>query len=206
MAKIYGHTLTTPIKPNLSGGIVDQTYNPNSPNAQSGKAVAEAIKDKATIYKGTQVAINFDDGNGFVTLVEMIADGGTLGGVTVTPPENITVSEFALNLKVGDFYYNTEEEKTYVCIKTYVNDTQTSASSVWKDLSIFPDTTFNPESLNAPSGKAIHQELSYFALSTELNDYCTKLSAELLIEDAIGDIETALDNIITKYGLGGETV
>lgn len=47
MAKIYGGTTTTPINPNaFSGGgntEVDQTYNPESENAQSGKAVAEAI-------------------------------------------------------------------------------------------------------------------------------------------------------------------
>ena len=46
MAKIYGNTTTTPIKPDLFGGekiTVEQTYNPESENAQSGKAVAEAI-------------------------------------------------------------------------------------------------------------------------------------------------------------------
>ena len=47
MAKIYGNTLTTPIKPDLLGGggsvTVDQNYNPESENAQSGKAVAQAI-------------------------------------------------------------------------------------------------------------------------------------------------------------------
>lgn len=37
MAEIYGSTTTTPIK-------VDKTYNPNSENAQSGKAVSEAIQ------------------------------------------------------------------------------------------------------------------------------------------------------------------
>ena len=48
MAKIYGNTTTTPIKPDLFGGeaiTVDQTYNPESANAQSGVAVAEATKD-----------------------------------------------------------------------------------------------------------------------------------------------------------------
>lgn len=48
MAKIYGDTITTPIKPGTTSGggtyiDVDQTYKPNSQNAQSGKAVAEAI-------------------------------------------------------------------------------------------------------------------------------------------------------------------
>lgn len=49
MAEIYGNTTTTPIDPDAFGGgtggdiTVDQTYNPESENAQSGKAVAEAI-------------------------------------------------------------------------------------------------------------------------------------------------------------------
>lgn len=33
---------------NLEGGIVDQTYDPESPNAQSGKAVAEAVAQAVT--------------------------------------------------------------------------------------------------------------------------------------------------------------
>lgn len=52
MAKIYGNTLTTPIKPNPSGGggsiTVDQTYAPASENAQSGKAINGAIGDIPT--------------------------------------------------------------------------------------------------------------------------------------------------------------
>lgn len=48
MAEIYGNTTTTPINPDAfadgGSGIIDQTYNPNSSNAQSGKAVADAIK------------------------------------------------------------------------------------------------------------------------------------------------------------------
>ena len=46
MAKIIGGTTTTPMNPAMfggSGGVVDQTYNPESENAQSGKAVAEAV-------------------------------------------------------------------------------------------------------------------------------------------------------------------
>ena len=50
MAEIFGNTTTTPLNPNaFSGGgnsqniVIDQTYNPESENAQSGKAVAEAI-------------------------------------------------------------------------------------------------------------------------------------------------------------------
>ena len=49
MAEIFGNTLATPINPNaFSGGgsvVVDQTYNPESENAQSGKAVDEAITE-----------------------------------------------------------------------------------------------------------------------------------------------------------------
>ena len=48
MAEIYGNTTTTPINPDAfadgGSGIIDLTYNPESENAQSGIAVADAIK------------------------------------------------------------------------------------------------------------------------------------------------------------------
>ena len=48
MNEIFGNTTTTPLNPNaFSGGgsnvTVDQEYTPDSVNAQSGKAVAQAI-------------------------------------------------------------------------------------------------------------------------------------------------------------------
>ena len=51
MSEIFGDTTTTPLNPDAfsgggsGGGIVDQTYNPESANAQSGFAVAEAINN-----------------------------------------------------------------------------------------------------------------------------------------------------------------
>ena len=47
MAEIYGNTTTTPINPDAfadgGSGIIDLTYNPQSENAQSGKAVAGVL-------------------------------------------------------------------------------------------------------------------------------------------------------------------
>ena len=51
MAEIYGNTTATPINPDLFGGgetTVDQTYNPESENAQSGIAVAQALSNYHT--------------------------------------------------------------------------------------------------------------------------------------------------------------
>lgn len=54
MTEIFGNTLATPINPNaFSGGgngTVDKTYNPQSENAQSGKAVAEGIEKNNKCY------------------------------------------------------------------------------------------------------------------------------------------------------------
>ena len=51
MAKIYGSTTATPLNPDMfggggEGGIVNQIYNPTSPYAQSGIAVAKAVATK----------------------------------------------------------------------------------------------------------------------------------------------------------------
>lgn len=145
-----------------SGGIVDQTYNPESANPQSGTAVAEAILSvKPAFYEGTKVATPKNITNGYVGVGEVTSD------------TDLKVDEFFFKIKVGDFYYNTDEEKTYVCIRKKINDTQTSAMSWWRDLSLPPDIDFNPESNNAQSGIAVAQA----------------------IEQSIGDISTALDEL-----------
>jgi hypothetical protein len=80
MVKIYGSTTTTPFVPNgESGGgtgVVDQTYTPTSSNAQSGKAVAEAIEDKsyvdiADFYSGLYSILHGSEVNGMYTLTFM---------------------------------------------------------------------------------------------------------------------------------------
>ena len=57
MAEIYGNPTVTPINPDaFSGGgsfEVDLEYNPKSENAQSGKAVDEAIKQTKNIFANT---------------------------------------------------------------------------------------------------------------------------------------------------------
>ena len=54
MAKIYGNTIATPINPdNFSGGgsiTIDQTFSPNSQNAQSGIAISKEISDTLKAY------------------------------------------------------------------------------------------------------------------------------------------------------------
>lgn len=52
---------------NSSGGIADQTYNPESENAQSGKAVAEAVLKKVTLDFSFNGYINKSNGE-FYTL------------------------------------------------------------------------------------------------------------------------------------------
>ena len=52
MSEILGNVLTTPINPDAFGGgniEVDQTYDPTSANAQSGKAINGAIGDIPTL-------------------------------------------------------------------------------------------------------------------------------------------------------------
>lgn len=69
MAEIYGNTTTTPINPDAfadgGSGIIDLTYNPESENAQSGIAVAEALKtvnvDLSNYYNKTEMDTQIGD-------------------------------------------------------------------------------------------------------------------------------------------------
>jgi len=76
---------------------VDQEYNSESENAQSGKAVEEAVRDKVTAYKGDEISIPIDAPFVF---------------------EFDEVKPF----KEGDIYINTDEEKIYRCIKVATSD------------------------------------------------------------------------------------
>lgn len=64
------------------------------------------------------------------------------------------------------------------------------------------DQTYNPESENAQSGKAVAEALK--TVSVDLSDYYTKNE----IDNQIGDIETALDSIISIQNslIGGENL
>ena len=147
MAKIYGNTLTTPIKPNSSGGgniTVDQTYNPESENAQSGVAIHGLIGDLPT-----------DTPNGeFTNLTNYISSiYNHLAHSKLTNPDKAEVGRI---LKIFDI-----DEDGYV---------QLEAVDMPSDGGGTVDQTYNPYSENAQSGVAM--------------------------AGVIGNIETALDEII----------
>ncbi len=81
----------------------DQTYNPERENAQSGKAVAEAIIDKVTVYEGTDIAPPFTNGKIFVFDG---TDGDISGEINIV----------RLPYKIGDIYVNPEAERSLQCV------------------------------------------------------------------------------------------
>lgn len=85
----------------LGGGEVDQTYNPESENAQSGKAVEEAVSDKVTIYSGTEVSI---------------ANPGEGKVMTINKPSGSVTEPPLWNVKKGDLYLNEDENRLYLCV------------------------------------------------------------------------------------------
>jgi hypothetical protein len=116
-------------------GEAEKNYNPKSENAQSGIAVAEAIKDKPNLYTGTEILTDIED------IVEI--------GFTDIPERWAT-------LKLGDFYYNTEVQKTYQCIGVDFTDNQLRAKfKALSGSSSAVDQTYKPSSPNAQSGKAV---------------------------------------------------
>ena len=94
MAKIYGNTLTTPLNPNTS---TDQTYNPESENAQSGKAVAEAVKNVVRT-----------DETGEQTIPHIISTKGKFNDLSVyydgdyVPVISQEEAEYVINAAIGD--------------------------------------------------------------------------------------------------------
>lgn len=132
---------------------VDQTYNPESKNAQSGKAVAEAtknIKDKANksevpeLFVGTEI---FGGHNG--TELSFAESGGVY-----------------LKYKVGDLYFNTNEQRCYQCTDVEFTEGMIAGSPYnklyhsWIGLNYRPDTSYNPKSWDAQSGLAVAEAVA----------------------------------------------
>lgn len=108
MSEKFGAITTTPINPNaFSGGgsntEVDQAYNPESENAQSGKAVAEAIEGRHKVYYGTELAYK-----GIPNFI------GT---------QKLNADTQLRDAKKGEYYLNTAENALYLITNVYFGTT-----------------------------------------------------------------------------------
>lgn len=104
MSKIIGVTVGTTQNPEKIAGVVDQAYNPDSPNAQSGKAVWEATS--AIIRNYQQLS---KEGLAQITYDELWRRAKIYGGLTFhTRGSAFTGAETELNLPAGAYvvYYN----------------------------------------------------------------------------------------------------
>lgn len=147
---IYGGTTTTPIPFTKT----DQTYNPDSENAQSGKAIAaelssivfllnEAKQDK--LVSGSNIkSINGQSllGSGDITI-----EGGSSETVTV------------------DQTYNPQSDNA----QSGKAVAEAISNAVLGESGIVVDQTYSPESSNAQSGKAVTEGMSqvYDLITTE---------------------------------------
>ena len=136
---------------------LDQTYNPTSTNAQSGKAVAEALLSKADVeYK--KIDANFElesngiteDGVYIKPLDALPADGWLCtfgdeesGYIIVTPTP---VASEIPDLKIGETYRITLSGGEVVSVEWVVKTKV--------------DQTYSPTSENAQSGKAVAQAVT----------------------------------------------
>lgn len=135
--------------------LVDQTYNPESENAQSGKALEPIFDSKPTIFSGTD--LNGEMPNGILS----------------------TMNTELITAKIGDLYVNIETQCLYGCIKEYDGH-----YTDWVALNKCTSDVYDSQSSMAMSGIAVGEA----------------------INNAIGDIDAALDAIIALQNsiIGGE--
>ena len=237
---------------------VDQSYNSNSENAQSGKAVAEAI---AKLINGSPESLDTlqelanalgNDENFAATVLSKISEKASTQDLA---SGNLVVSR-AINANSAEYSHRA------ICD---MNDQQIDATYAKKSEIPTVDIELNTESTNAIQNKAVAEaiarieylkEITYEEIDTALisgiyiidngkqyllvsdcrpDDYIyqtliygTTISMRVYhhntwepwmyladkyyvdmmgqeIEATIGNIETSLENIITKYGLGGDS-
>jgi hypothetical protein len=118
---------------NLPENAVVHEYDATSRYPVSGVAVAQALASLYTHYVGTEI------------------DAENINGATYITP----------NFKVNDIYINTEEKCMYQCISSEALDDGSGAyCSVWRVVSPLIDQTFNENSENALSGKAVAEAIA----------------------------------------------
>ena len=170
---------------NNSGDItVDQTYAPTSENAQSGKAVAEAIALTVEI-KPSKIDLPFEYNGGnsgeyFAKLISIdkisntrsylrFEFGGSTPGVYVNCPKDELVT---YGLEIGKFYF----------IKISGEQISDKTMEIQKFSKISIDQSYNPDSENAQSGKAVAEAVAAIeAEQKRLADAVTKLQVAIAL-------------------------
>ena len=148
---------------NNGGDItVDQTYNPDSENAQSGKAVAEAISEALMDYDH-----NFSEIKGLNVIRIQRAENGTHTSIlkyisATSADERILIFDNEIVIEVSDSieYLNSigfEVDSTYQ-IKISNGELE-YIGKLKKGAPMIVDQTYNPNSENAQSGKAVAEAL-----------------------------------------------
>ncbi len=174
---------------------VDQTYNPESENPQSGKAVAEAVKDIPTIFTGEELKWEMYD-----------VDTNAIQKTAYKDSESDSVFWKA---NTGDIYINTAQKVVFVCAYNMrMSNPSTVAPNThnltyWVCLKHYPVTHFyNPESTIPLTGVAVNKALESF-YDKEISPINLEMAN---LKTLIGDIDTALDEIIALQNaiLGGE--
>lgn len=170
---------------------VEQDYNPDSANAQSGKAVAEAVSTKAdanNVYTKTQT-------------VDLVT--AKTGNVN---PTVLTVADF-----IGQHYINTANGKVFECID--IN--HETSEYFWLPISNpTVDRVYNSTSTNAQSGIAVSEAVSPKADKTYVDEQLggkadkentyTKSETQEYVSSATANFITATANNLINYYLKSE--
>lgn len=183
--KIQFKNIKALIGNNGSSVTVDPNYDPKSENAQSGIAVAEALSDKVTVYKGIDISMP--------PMAEFIIVEEEFNGVGILLP-----------YKEGDIYINTDEDCAYQCVSV---DSGTNGGNrcTFKRLNNRVDQIYDSESYNAQSGKAVSQAIANIEISGG--------GSNLTVVSTLQEFKTAIANncspIMFKEGIEiilGETI
>lgn len=224
MSEIFGNTTTTPLNPNAfgGGGAVDQTYNPKSENAQSGKAVTEAI-ERIVIYKEGEPTIETKGRSGTLCINIISKDKDIykcIGAKDIYIKKSYKIPQEIIKETIQIPYFTETGEPVYhlklsgsvsgyCCFDDDGNayEVDHKINYIWaKIVYDVGSTEAVAEALKNYVTKDEAEEIINGIYSHMTASYYTKLGVEECVTSAIGDIETTLENIITKYGLGGETV
>lgn len=192
MDKILGNTTATTT-------MAEQTYNPESNKPQSGKAVATALANKVDKVSGKGLSTN-----DFTNALKTRLENNTFDGfITAEYNEETDEYEFDFdNLNIEGIYLLYKPERSDDVAYTYYILTVNAAHDGTDTVQFLLNLKNGEMESRQDFGR--WQKIS--VSQTDLKDATKGFATTTDIDNAIGDVETSLENIIQKYGLGGDGV
>ena len=181
-----------------SGGVYDALKDTTKDLVVTGRTLLPVSGDfrfkniSSFSHKRNEIISSFEEGKNVTAKIEVTNLLGSTRSVVTLPLTDIHSISGNKEIYFAQSLFDVHTETSFLMEVVMANDTGAT---------FFCTKLANNEYVDAIAKNATE---TFTSFEEQLSDKPTRLAVEEMIDTAIGDIETSLENIIAKYGLGGE--